>query len=38
MEDRELLEANFDKLIHSPTSDKLEWLAEMDTARVQLTT
>ncbi len=32
VEGQELLEANFDKLTHRPTSDKLEWLAEMDTA------
>ncbi len=32
VEERELLEADVDKLIHGPTLDQLEWLAEMDTA------
>jgi hypothetical protein len=32
VEDRELLEADFEKLIHGPTPDKLEWLAEINTA------
>ncbi len=32
MEDRDLLDANFDKVTYGPTSDKLEWLAEMDAA------
>jgi hypothetical protein len=31
-EDRQLLDANFDQLTWGPTSDKLEWLAEMDSA------
>ena len=30
VEDRELLDANFDKLTCGPTSDKLEWLTKMD--------
>jgi hypothetical protein len=33
LEDQELLDANFDKLTCSPTSNKLEWLAEIDAAR-----
>ena len=33
MEDQDLLDANFDKLSCGPTLDKLEWLAEIDTAR-----
>jgi hypothetical protein len=32
VEDHELLDAGFDKLTRGPTLDKLEWLAEMDTA------
>ena len=32
MEDRELLDANFDKPTQGPTSDKLKWVTEMDTA------
>ena len=33
VEDRDLFEADFDKLTHVPTLDKVEWLAEMDTAQ-----
>ncbi len=32
VKDRQLLDANFDQLTRGPTSDKLEWLAEMDSA------
>jgi hypothetical protein len=32
VEDRQLLNADFDQLIRGPTLDKLEWLAEMDSA------
>jgi hypothetical protein len=32
VEDRQLLDANFNQLTQGPTSDKLEWLAEMDSA------
>ena len=33
VDDRQLLDANFDQLTQGPTSDRLEWLAEMDSAR-----
>ena len=33
VEDRQLLDANFNQLTCGPTLDKLEWLAEMDSAR-----
>jgi hypothetical protein len=33
VEDQVLLETEFDKLTHGPTLDKLEWMAEMDTAQ-----
>jgi hypothetical protein len=33
VEDRQLLNANFDQLTRGPTSDNLEWLAEMESAQ-----
>jgi hypothetical protein len=33
VEDRQLLDADFHQLTRGPTSDKLEWLAEMNSAR-----